>query len=93
MLMQSLPERYGLDKKTLLEFLGENHIAIVKVVKRRLLLEDGKRFVEIAEKIKSVDPQMKISLVCTDNICSKTLALLEKNNIDVLQQTDEMTIE
>ncbi|MBP5419268.1 MAG: hypothetical protein J6Y72_05610 [Bacteroidales bacterium] len=90
MQLQSLSERYGVDKRALLEYVGENHIAIVKIVKRRLLVDDAKNFVEIAKKIKSVDPQMKVSLICTDNICSKSVALLEQNGIDVLLQTDEM---
>ncbi len=84
MQLQSLNERYGLDKHTVLEIVGPDHIAIVKFVKRRLLVADGERFVDVAEKIRAVDPQLKISLLCTENICSKTVALLEKNNIDVL---------
>lgn len=90
MQLQSLSERYGVDKRTLLEYIGENHIAIVKIVKRRLLLDDAKNFVEIAKKIQAVDPQTKVSLICTDNICSKSVALLEQNKIDVLLQTDEI---
>ncbi len=82
--MQSLNDRYGLDRHTELEFIGEKHLAIVKFVRRRLLVADGERFVEVVKKIHAVDPDMKVSLLCTGNICSKTVQLLEKNGVDVL---------
>lgn len=90
MMMQSLNERYDLDKRTLVEFIGEDHIAIVKFVKRRLLVKDGEAFVETAKKIKAKDPQMKVSLLCSDNICSKSVAMLEKAGIDVLIGGEEI---
>lgn len=80
----SLNEKFGLDKHTELEYIGENNIAIVKFVKRRLLVADGEKFIGVAEKIHAVDPDVKVSLLCTDNICSKTIAVLEKAGIDVL---------
>lgn len=84
MIMQSLNERYSLGKNVIVEFIGEDHIAIVKFVKRRLLVKDGESFIETADKIKAIDPHIKVSLLCTDNICSKTVSMLEKAGIDVL---------
>ncbi len=84
--MQSLNDRYGFDRHTELEFIGENHLAIVKFVKRRLLVADGERFIEVAKKIRAVDPDMKVSLLCTGNICSKTVQMLQKAGIDILEE-------
>ena len=82
--MQTLNERYGLDRKTELEFVGPDHIAIVRFVSRRLLVNDADSIVKVADAIRSADPQMKVSLLCADNICSKLVAKLAENGIDVL---------
>lgn len=82
--MQSLNEKYGLDKRTIVEFIGPQHLAIVKFVKRRIIVADAERIVAVAEQIHAVDPDMKVSLLCFDNICSKSIALLAKAGIDVL---------
>ena len=92
MMFQTLNERYGLGKNVLLEYIGEGHIAIMKFVKRRLLVKDGELFIDIAKKIKEKDPDMKVSLLCSDNICSRTVAMLEKAGIDVLIGGEEEEI-
>lgn len=82
--MESLTDRYGLTKKTQLEFVGPDHIAIIKFVSRRLVLKDADQLLSVADAIRDKDPQMKVSLMCTDNICSKLVAKLTAAGVDVL---------
>jgi lipoate synthase len=56
------------------------------------LVKDGEQFIDIAKKIKEKDPDMKVSLLCSDNICSKTVTMLEKAGIDVLIGGEEEEI-
>ena len=82
--MESLTDRYGLSKKTQLEFIGPDHIAIVRFVSRRLVLNDAEQLLAVANAIHEKDPAMKVSLLCSDNICSKLVAKLSEANIEVL---------
>lgn len=82
--MESLNDRYGLGKNVVLEYIGPNHIAIVKFVRRRLIMSDAEQFITIANQIKEKDSDMKISLLCSDNICSESVKKLSKSGIDVL---------
>jgi hypothetical protein len=82
--MISLTERYGLPPRTELELLGPDHIAIVKVIKSRIISKDAQKIVDIANLIRQKEPQMEISLICSDNICSKSIQLLEANNVRIM---------
>lgn len=82
--MKSLTERYGLPPRTELELLGPDHIAIVKVIKSRIISKDAQKIVDIANLIRQKEPQMEISLICSDNICSKSIQLLETNNVGIM---------
>lgn len=82
--MLSLNSRLGIDKKIELEVLGADHLAIIKLVKSRIIIKDAQKIIETAEQIKLKEPNMKISLICTENICSKSIQLLTDNNIDIL---------
>lgn len=82
--MESLNDRYGLPAKTSVEYIGPEHIAIVRFVARRLLVKDADSIVSVANAIHAKDPQVKVSLLCGDNICSKLIARLESEGIDVL---------
>jgi len=82
--MISLTERYGLPPRTELELLGPDHIAIVKVIKSRIISKDAQKIVDIANLIRQKEPQMEISLICSDNICSKSIQLLETNNVGIM---------
>nr|WP_321452790.1 hypothetical protein [uncultured Carboxylicivirga sp.] len=84
--MNTDPKYYNLNSRTQLEELGENHIGIVKMIKSRIIKKDALKIVESVRQIEKVDPKLKVTLVCTSNICSKSLALLADENIDVLQK-------
>jgi len=82
--MESLNQRYGLSAKTCVEYIGPDHIAIVRFVSRRLSVKDADSFIEVANAIRAKEPQVKVSLLCSDNICSKLIAKLGSEGIDVL---------
>jgi|LGVE01.1.fsa_nt_gb hypothetical protein len=77
-------ERFSLPKRIKLEFINENTIGIIKLIKSRIIQKDAKKIIEISEKIKLVDPNINVSLICTENICSKSKALLATKNIDII---------
>nr|WP_321411768.1 hypothetical protein [uncultured Carboxylicivirga sp.] len=74
---------YGLHSRIQLEELGSKHIGIVKLIRSRIIRKDAEKIIEIAKTIHQIEPEFKISLICTSNICSKSLALLKEHNIDV----------
>lgn len=81
--METNPTYYNLPARVQLEALGNNRLAIRKVVKSRIIRKDAEKIVQTARQIKSVNPAVEITLLCTRNICSKSLALLHEEHIDV----------
>jgi len=75
---------YGLSPKIRLKELGDNHIGIVKLIKSRIIQKDAVKVVDAAKQIKGVNGGCKVSLVCSRNICSKSLALLDREGIDIV---------
>jgi len=67
-----------------LRAIDENHIGIVKLIKSRIIQKDAIRIVEMSKQIKDVHPDLEVSLICTSNICSKSLALLQREGISVV---------
>ncbi len=75
---------YHLPSRVILRDVGENNIAIVKLIKSRIIQKDAAKIVEIARQIQNVDAELKVSLVCSSAICSKSLALLKSEGIGVI---------
>lgn len=82
--MQIPSEKYGLNKRTLLKEIAPTHLAIVKKVKSRIIRKDAEKILLLADKIKATEPDTKVSLICYDNICSKSIQLLKEANIDII---------
>ena len=82
--MSLLAEKYDLNSRVQLEQVSEDHVAIVKRIKSRIIKKDAIKIIEQADKIREKNKEMKVSLVCNDNICSKSVALLQENHIDVV---------
>ncbi|MFQ6677447.1 MAG: hypothetical protein ACE5D0_03930 [Fidelibacterota bacterium] len=78
-------EIFGLNKHNLIYKTKEDNIVIVKNRKSRIIMKDGNKLLEIADKIKEKIPNAKIELLTTAPICSKTKAFLEKNGIPTKQ--------
>ncbi|MBP1640361.1 MAG: hypothetical protein H6Q17_1944 [Bacteroidetes bacterium] len=75
---------YGLSARVQLEALGDNRLGIRKVVKSRIIRKDAEKIVRMAWQIRRVAPERNITLLCTRNICSKSLALLKEEGVEVL---------
>lgn len=82
--MELAPKAYGLNTRVKLKRLAPQHLAIIKLVKSRIIQKDAQKLIKIAEKIKSKNPAIKVSLICYANICSKSLELLQNNAIEVV---------
>ena len=82
--MYTLANKYGLNSRVKLEQLSENHIGIVKLIKSRIIQKDAHKIIEIADVIRETDSCIIVSLICNNNICSKSLALLKENRIEVI---------
>ena len=50
---------------------------------------NAEKIVEMADLIRQKDAETEVSLICTGNICSKSIQLLENNNIGVLIDEEE----
>lgn len=81
--MKLTPQYYKLNSRTQLEELAPQQIAIVKRIKSRIIRKDAEKIVAMAKQIQEVEPTYQVSLVCNDNICSKSLKLLGENGIEV----------
>ena len=81
--METNPQYYGLPDRIQLDVLSENRLGIRKVIKSRIIQKDAAKIVAIANQVKSVTPGVEVTLICTRNICSKSLTLLEREGIEV----------
>jgi len=82
--MELNPDIYKLPARTKLRAIDENHIGIVKLIKSRIIQKDAVRIVEMSKQIKGTYPDLEVSLIRTSNICSKSLALLQREGISVI---------
>ncbi len=82
--MDTNPSHYGLSSRIKLEQLSENQIGIRKVVKSRIIQKDAQKIITVAKQIKSVQPNLGCTLICTRNICSKSMKLLQDEGIYLL---------
>ena len=81
--MEANPLHYNISPRVQLDILGNNELGIRKVIKSRIIQKDAIKIIDIANKIKSVNPNLELTLICTPNICSKSLNLLQKEGISV----------
>ena len=78
------PKTFGLSKRTIL-YKEKNKIIIESRRKSRIIMKDGVRFVEVAEKIKKNGKAQKVALLTNAPICSKTKTFLINKNISILE--------
>lgn len=81
--METTPNYYGLSLKIQLKELDNNRVGIYKVIKSRIIQKDALKIAAIAAQIKSVDPALEVTLICNRNICSKSIALLEREGVTI----------
>jgi len=77
------PSFYGISARVRLIKTGNNKIGIYKVVKSRIIQKDALKITEIASRIRIKDPNLKIVLICTPNICSKSIQILEREGVEI----------
>ena len=75
---------FGLPARTVLEQTDKNTIALIIDRKSRIVMADGKKILEKAKKIKEVQPSVTVVLKTTAPVCSKTIRLLEGENIQLM---------
>ena len=78
------PADYHLSGKTVLERVGPKHIAIVMHRKSRVIMADGKKVIEKANRIRETEPKTRVILRTSAPVCGKTLRFLKEHDIDVI---------
>ena len=78
------PKQFSLPARTIIEKFGTKHYVLVIDRKSRVIMADGKKIIEKADKIKKVLPGIKVSLKSTAPVCSKTSRFLADQGIDLL---------
>ncbi len=78
------PEMYGLPKRTVIEEIAENHIALVMNRKSRIIMKDGEKILAKVNLIRSVNQNLKVSLKTSAPVCSKTVSFLSAEGVEVL---------
>lgn len=77
------PKKFGLPSSTVLEQIDNKTIAIVIQRKSRIIMDDGRKILEKAAKIKNVQQDITVVLKTTAPVCSKTITFLEGEGIQV----------
>ncbi len=77
------PKDFGLGSRVKLVEIEPYHIGIVKKIKSRIIMKDGRKIMETAGKIKETRPSVQISLFISGPICSKTRKYLADNGVEV----------
>ena len=75
------PKKYNLSSKVSLQENSSNELCIVINRKSRIIMKDGYRILEIAEKIKQVENKRKVKVLSSAPVCSKTRAFLYKKGL------------
>ena len=82
------PEKYGLTARDRIMKIGENHLALVIDRKSRIVMKDGRRVWERAEKIRRHSPGVKLSLKTSAPVCGKTRIFLQERGIEVMDMAE-----
>jgi hypothetical protein len=78
------PSEFGLNSRTVLKRLKNNHIAIVINRKSRIIMKDGESILEKSAAVKKKAGDVKVSLVTDAPVCSRTAKFLAENGIDII---------
>ena len=76
---------YGLSKRINIVEISKNHLGILKQRKSRVIMKDGEQILDIADLIRKIDSNIKISLIISGPICGKTIKHLESNSINIVK--------
>ena len=79
------PTDFGLSNRVILILEGRS-IIIVKKRKSRIIMKDSKQLLETANKIWNKKPNIKIKILISGPICSKSIKFLADNDIEVITE-------
>ena len=77
------PKEFGLPSRTVIEKITADTLAIIVDRKSRIIMADGRKIVDKAEKIRQGEPGVKIILKSSAPVCSKTSHFLSEHGVDV----------
>ena len=77
------PKKYNLSSRVSLQENSSNELCIVMNRKSRIIMKDGYRILEIAEKIKQVENKRKVKVLSSAPVCSKTRDFLNKKGLSL----------
>jgi hypothetical protein len=77
------PNIYGLKPRTKIFENSKKKLFIVIDRKTRIIMKDGFKIFEIAQKVRQKEDHKKVGLLTSAPICSKTKSFLKKSNISV----------
>ena len=78
------PKEFGLPPKTVIKQISKNHLAFVISRKSRIIMSDGRKILEKANKIKKIQHDSRISVKTSAPVCSKTIQFLKDNDIEII---------
>mgnify|MGYP001821831846 CR=1 FL=1 len=78
------PKTFGITARTQIERLDEGTVALVINRKSRIIMSDGEKISEKIQKIKRNQPQTHCVFKTNAPVCSKTIAFLEREGIDLI---------
>ena len=73
----------GLSKRTQVAVGKDRNYYIIKNIKSRIIMKDGKKIAKTASTIKN-QTSKQVFLATTASICSKTKTFLESKNIQII---------
>lgn len=76
------PKQFGLSSGTVLEFVDEQHLALVIRRKSRIVMADGRKILDKLQSIQKVKPDLHLILKTNAPVCGKTRAFLSEQGID-----------
>lgn len=80
------PKDYGLNARVILQLIDDNHVAIVKKRKSRIIMKDGIQILSQVGKITNAHPNCVVSLVVSGPVCSKTTKVLKDSGVNVIKE-------
>lgn len=78
------PIHFGLQSRTVLREVTSDSLAIVINRKSRIIMADGRKILDKAEKIRQARPDCTVLLQTTAPVCSKTEQFLADHGIEVV---------
>jgi cephalosporin-C deacetylase-like acetyl esterase len=75
------PKEFNLSSRIKLRGDISKVVQIIKKRKSRIIMKDGLQLLDIANSIHKVNPEVKIEIIVSGPVCSKTTKFLADNDI------------